>query len=164
MKLGSGFAPLPSMLSSGVRVSLGTDGAASNNRLDMWGEMRLCSLIHKGRSNDPTVVTARDVLRMATIEGARAAGFDDVGLIREGWQADLVTVDLDGPHFQGWDLENIAGFLVYAGSSRDITGTMVAGKWLYRSDRPDYERQEETMMQTARCRKELARAAGIVSR
>ncbi|HPD97177.1 MAG TPA: amidohydrolase [Synergistales bacterium] len=163
MKLGSGFAPLPSMLSSGVCVSLGTDGAASNNRLDMWGEMRLCTLIHKGQSKDPTVVTAKEVLRMATLEGARAAGFDDVGLIREGWQADLVVVDLDSPQFQGWDMENIAGFLVYAGSSRDIIGTMVAGKWLYRRDRPDHEGQEETMKQMARCRIELARAAGIVA-
>ncbi|HDQ92950.1 MAG TPA: amidohydrolase, partial [Synergistetes bacterium] len=131
--------------------------------LDMWGEMRLCSLIHKGRRNDPTVVTAWDAIRMATIAGASAAGFDDVGLIREGWQADLVTVDLDAPHFQGWDMENIAGFLVYAGSSMDITGTMVSGKWLYRRDRPDQEKQKETMSQTARCRKELARAAGILS-
>ncbi|MDO9508215.1 MAG: amidohydrolase [Thermovirgaceae bacterium] len=155
MKLGSGFAPVPAFLAGGADVSLGTDGAASNNRLDMWGEMRLCALIHKGITMDPTAVTARSVFKMATVAGARAAGFDDVGLIREGWQADLILVDLDKPQYEGWTTENLFGFIVYAGSSRDISGTIAAGRWLYRGGRFMDGEYEEVKRQISRCRKEL---------
>lgn len=155
MKLGSGFAPVRDFLDGGTRVSLGTDGAASNNRLDMWGEMRLAALIHKGVTGDPTVVTAKSVLEMATLNGAVSAGFDDVGLIREGWQADLVLVDLDKPRYEGWSPENLAGFLVYAGSSRDVTGTMVAGNWVYREQSPKDEEYDQVRREVSRCRREL---------
>lgn len=133
LKLGSGIAPVPEMLRAGVHVALGTDGAASNNRLDVWGEMRMTALLHKGCRRDCTVISARDVLRMATLEGARAFGFSDVGLIREGWQADLVLVDLDAPHYVGWNEGNLVQYLVYAGSAMDVMGTMVAGKWVYQN-------------------------------
>jgi 5-methylthioadenosine/S-adenosylhomocysteine deaminase len=70
---------------------------------------------------------------MATLEGARAFGFANKGLIREGWMADLILIDLDQPHYVGVDEKNLTNFIVYAGSSADVRGTMVDGKWLYRN-------------------------------
>ncbi len=155
MKLGSGHAPLNEFIRGGIPVSLGTDGAASNNRLDLWGEMRLCSLIHKGFMKDPTVVGAREVFRMATVEGARSCGFESTGLIREGWQADLVVVDLEQPHYIGWSPENLPGFLVYAGSGSDVIGTMAAGRWLYRDGRFPGQDLHGIMKEISRCRQDL---------
>ncbi|MDR1048319.1 MAG: amidohydrolase [Synergistaceae bacterium] len=132
LKLGSGVMPLDCWLDKNVGLALGTDGASSNNRLDMWGEMRSAALLHKGVTRSPTNAPALDILRMATFEGARAFGFANKGLIREGWAADLVLVDLDQPHYVGADEENLTNFVVYAGSSADIRGTMVNGRWLYR--------------------------------
>jgi len=159
MKLGSGHAPAQAFLDGGVPLSLGTDGAASNNRLDLWEEMRLCALLHKGALKDPTVMASRDVFRMATLSGAASAGFSDVGLLREGWQADLVMIDLDRPHYVGWDRENIVDFLVYAGSSSDILGTMCAGKWLYRDGEFPGQDHDAVMGEVRRCREDLLRRA-----
>jgi len=131
MKLGSGFTPVPELLANGVSVALGTDGAASNNRLDMWDEMRFAALIHKGNKTDPTSVTAVEVLKMATINGAKAMGFEKTGLIKEGYNADMILIDLDQPQYVGWDETNLPGYIVYSGSSQDIKGTVVAGKILY---------------------------------
>ncbi len=149
LKLGSGIMPLPEWLERGFPVALGTDGASSNNQLDMWGEMRTAVLLHKGANMNPVCVTALDVLRMATYEGARAYGFSQKGMIREGWFADLVLVNLDKPHYIGVNEENLAAYLVYAGSSADVAGTMVNGKWLYRNgEYPTLDREE--IMQKAR--------------
>lgn len=133
LKLGSGVMNLPGLMAKGASLALGTDGAASNNRLDIWGEMRSAALLHKGVTKDPTAVPARAALEMATLGGARAAGFSNKGLLREGWAADLVTVDLDRPNYVGIDGQNAVQFIVYAGSSDDVTGTMSAGRWLYRN-------------------------------
>lgn len=133
LKLGSGVMPLTEWLDKGTNVALGTDGASSNNRLDMWEEMRTTALLHKGVNRDPVCVSALDVLRMATYEGARAFGFAQKGMIREGWYADLVLVNLDKPHYIGVNEENLAMYLVYAGSSADVAGTMINGKWIYRN-------------------------------
>lgn len=143
LKLGSGVMPLQAWLGRDVGLALGTDGASSNNRLDLWEEMRTAALLHKGVDRSPTHVPALDVLRMATYEGARAFGFARKGMIREGWVADLVLVDLDRPHYIGADEENLAMFIVYAGSSADVAGTMVNGKWLYRNgDYPTLDSRE----------------------
>ena len=115
-----------------LKKLLGTDGAASNNRLDIWGEMRCAALLHKGIRRDPMALSACDALRMATFEGASALGFKKKGLLKEGWVADLVLVDLDQPHYIGIGTENAAPFLVYAGSSADVYATMVNGAWVYR--------------------------------
>ncbi|MDR1516410.1 MAG: amidohydrolase [Synergistaceae bacterium] len=135
LKLGSGYAPVREMLGLGVNVALGTDGAASNNRLDMWDEMRTAALMHKGYHRDPTLVSARDVLRMATVAGASGMGFSDAGLIKTGWQADLALVDISGPRYVGCDAANLPEFLVYSGTSRDVRATVVAGKLLYKDGR-----------------------------
>lgn len=130
LKLASGIAPVSSLLKSGVNVGLGTDGAASNNRLDLFAEMRLAALLAKGISEDPAVLPAHQVLEMATINGARALGLDDkIGTIEVGKQADLVAVKLS-------DL-NIApcydpiSHLVYACGREHVTHTWVAGELRY---------------------------------
>ena len=143
LKLGSGIMPLVYWLDRGIPVALGTDGASSNNRLDMWEEMRTTALLHKGVNKDPVCVSALDVLRMATYEGAKAYGFSQKGMIQEGWVADLVLVNLDKPHYIGVDEENLAAYIVYAGSSADVEGTMINGKWLYKNGEfPTLDKQE----------------------
>jgi 5-methylthioadenosine/S-adenosylhomocysteine deaminase len=155
MKLGSGAMPLDRWLDKNVGLALGTDGASSNNRLDMWGEMRSAALLHKVTTHNPTSAPAIDVLRMATFEGARAFGFANKGLIRDGWMADLILVDLDQPHYVGADEENLMGYIVYAGSSADVRGTMVNGKWLYKDG--DYLTldKEEIVRKAREARKEI---------
>ena len=149
LKLGSGVMPLAKWLDKDFPVALGTDGASSNNRLDMWEEMRTAALLHKGVNRDPVCVPAVDVLRMATYEGARAYGFSQKGMIREGWCADLVLVNLDKPHYIGVNNENLAAYIVYAGSSADVIGTMINGKWLYKNGEfPTLDREE--ILQKAR--------------
>ena len=157
MKLGSGVMPLDAWLDKNVGLALGTDGASSNNRLDMWGEMRSAALLHKGTTCNPSSVPALDVLRMATFEGARAFGFANKGLIQEGWVADLVLVDLDQPHYVGVNEENLVGYIVYAGSSADVKGTMVNGKWLYRDGAYPGLDKEEIVRRAREARTELTR-------
>jgi len=157
LKLGSGIAPVHAMQSVGVNLSLGTDGAASNNRLDVWEEMRTAALLHKGYLGDPTVVRASDVLKMATLGGARSLGFAKTGCIREGWRANLAVVDLDRPHYCGFNEENLAAFMVYAGSSADVEATMIAGRWIY--SKGDHPGQDVGLIrrEALRCRNELTR-------
>ena len=143
LKLASGIMPLEKWLDKGASIALGTDGASSNNRLDIWEEMRTAALIHKGVTKDPLCVSAVEALRMATYEGAKAFGFSQKGMINEGWVADLVLINLDKPHYIGVNEENLAQYLVYAGSSADIAGTMINGKWLYRNgDYPTLDKEE----------------------
>ncbi|MCF7936494.1 MAG: amidohydrolase [Synergistales bacterium] len=155
LKLGSGIAPLTAMLDAGLPVALGTDGAASNNQLDVWAEMRTAALLHKGVRQDPTAVPAKAALRMATLEGNRALGFTDVGLIHQGWEADLQLVDLDQCHYNGWTPENLATYVVYAGDSSDVTHTIVQGRKVYeRGVFPELNLME-IRSESARARKEL---------
>ena len=155
LKLGSGVMLLSEWLERDVGVALGTDGASSNNRLDMWEEMRTAALLHKGVNRDPVCVSALDVLRMATYEGARAFGFSQKGMIREGWFADLVLVNLDKPHYIGVNDENLAMYLVYAGSSADVAGTMINGKWIYRNGEYPTLDAEEIVMKSREAREAI---------
>ena len=131
LKLGSGVAHVTDMLERGVKVALGTDSATSNNRLDMWEELRFAALAQKGYFLNPTKLKAEEALKMATYTGAQALGFDKVGLVKEGFKADFMLVDLDALHYIGWNLENLPGYLVYSGSSKDIISTVVNGKTVY---------------------------------
>lgn len=150
LKLGSGVFPLDKWLKNGVSVSLGTDGASSNNRLDIWGEMRNAALFQKGVFKDPLLGKASDVLRMATYDGAKSLGFENKGMINEGWAADFVLVDLDVPEYVGAEEDNLACFIVYAGSSENVEGTMVDGKWIYKDGKfPTVNR--EAILKDARC-------------
>ena len=98
MKLVSGVAPVPQLLKKGALVGLGTDGASSNNNLDMLEEMRTCALLHKVFSGEPTVLPANQVLRMATKDGAKVLGLEYVGSLEAGQKADLLIFDLQKPH------------------------------------------------------------------
>lgn len=129
MKAGAGIAPVAKMLAAGVNVGLGTDGAASNNDLDLWQELRLAALIHKGVSNDPTLVSAVETLDMATRMGGRAVGLGDVvGVLEAGRRADLIQVSLASPKFD--PLYNIVSHLVYVASSADVVTSIVDGNIL----------------------------------
>ena len=129
LKLGSGIAPIPDLLSRGIIVGLGTDGAASNNNLDMMEEMRLAALLHKGSCMDPTVITAREALAMATRESAKAVYLENVGVVAEGMKADLIMLDLAKPHMT--PQHDLVAHLVYAAQPSDITLVMINGKILF---------------------------------
>lgn len=131
MKLAEGgVAPLPEMFDSHVTVGLGTDGAASNNSLDMFDTMKICALVHKAHRWDPTILPAQKVLDLATIEGARALGVSEsLGSIEEGKLADLVLVDLRSPNLapiHGRD--TIISDMVYSAKGSDVDTTIVEGK------------------------------------
>ena len=134
MKLASGVAPIPDMLKAGLRVGLGTDGAASNNDLDMWEEMDTAAKLHKVVTGDPTVVSARQALEMGTIGGARAIHMEDkIGSLEVGKYADLITLDLDAPHLV--PIYDIYSHLVYAAKASDVVDTVVNGRVLMRDRR-----------------------------
>ena len=129
MKLGSGFAPIQRMLDKGINVCIGTDGAASNNNLNMLEELHLAAVIHNGFTGDPTVVSPAALLKMATRNGARLQGRDDTGELAVGKKADLIAVDFDRPHLiPAFDYP---AMLVYAAQASDVCMTMVDGKILY---------------------------------
>jgi 5-methylthioadenosine/S-adenosylhomocysteine deaminase len=127
LKLGSGIAPVPEMLRSGINVGLGTDGAASNNRLDLMNELRTAALLAKGGSRDPTVVPAHAALHMATLAGARALGLDDqIGTLAAGKRADIVAVRLSD--LAVTPLYDPVSHLVYAAGREHVTHVWVDGK------------------------------------
>ncbi len=129
LKLASGVMPLTTMLAKGIRVALGTDGTASNNNLNLWEEVKLTGILHKGVSGDPTLVRPDEVLRMASWNGVQAMGFTDVGRIASGFRADLVLLDATSPHWTPC-LDPSAN-LVYAAHAGDVRVTMVDGRILY---------------------------------
>lgn len=131
MKLASGVAPVPAMLDAGVRLALGSDGAASNNRLNMFTEMGRAALLHKA-AGDPETMPARTVLDMATRGGAAALGSDG-GVLAVGRPADCIALDLSAPNMQ--PLFNAASHAVYAATGMEVALTMVAGEVLYRDGR-----------------------------
>ncbi len=129
LKLASGVMPLAEMLLRGVSVSLGTDGAASNNNLDVFKELKLAAILHKGVTQRAEATNAHTLCRMATLEGARAQGRSDCGRIEVGQKADLILIDLDSLH-------NIPSYgaettVAYSADSSDVKMTMVDGKILY---------------------------------
>ncbi len=129
LKLASGIAPVARMLEEGVRGCLGTDGAASNNTLDILAEASLAARLHKAASGDPTVLSAPEVLKMATLWGAQSLGLADrVGTIQVGKEADLLLLGLSAPHLT--PLYNIHSHLVYAARASDVRAVLVRGKVL----------------------------------
>jgi 5-methylthioadenosine/S-adenosylhomocysteine deaminase len=131
LKLAAGCAPIPELLARGVTVGLGTDGAGSNNNLDLIGEMSLAARLHKVWQGDPTVLSAPEVVALATREGAKVLGLgDQVGTLTPGKQADLIVVDTNQPHLT--PLYDPYSHLVYAARSADVRHLMVAGRWLLR--------------------------------
>lgn len=129
MKLGSGFAPIQRMLDLGLNVTLGTDGAASNNNLNMMEELHLAAVLHNGYHRDPTMLKPAELLAMATRNGAKLQGREDTGELAVGKKADIIALDLTKPHLVP-NLDPLA-LTVYSAQGSDVVLTMVDGKILY---------------------------------
>ena len=129
LKLGSGVADVPAMVTEGLTVALGTDGAASNNNLNMLEEMHLAALLPKGVQRDPTLLPLGEVLKMATVHGARLQGRADTGVLAVGKKADIIAVDMDRPHLTPC-IDPLSN-LLYAAQAADVCMTMVDGRILY---------------------------------
>lgn len=128
-KLASGIAPICDLVKAGIDVCIGTDGAGSNNCLDMFKEMHLLYSLAKLKENDATALNAFDILKMATVNGAKALGLNDALYIEEGAKADLMLIDLLKPNMQ--PINNLVSNIVYSGSKDNIKLTMINGKILY---------------------------------
>ena len=130
MKIAAGVAPVPAMISAGVAVGIGTDGAGSNNDLDLFEEIDTAAKLHKLDSGDPTVLPAQQALAMATIEGARALNMEEeIGSLEPGKRADLIVVATDGLHQRPQDpAANPYSFLVYSTKAADVRTVIVEGQ------------------------------------
>jgi 5-methylthioadenosine/S-adenosylhomocysteine deaminase len=144
LKLASGFAPVHSLLKKGVNVALGTDGAASNNRLDMFQEMRTAALLAKAVSDDPQAMPAHTALRAATLSGAKALGLEKItGSIEPGKAADLIAVDFSAPELS--PCYDVVSHLVYAAGRENVSHVWVGGRSLMHEreiENPALERLE----------------------
>jgi 5-methylthioadenosine/S-adenosylhomocysteine deaminase len=130
LKLASGIAPVPAMLEGGVLVGLGTDGAASNNTLDPLRDMQLATLLHKAVTKDATTIPAQAALEMLTVRGAEVLGLSSVGMLREGYDADLICIAVEGPHTA--PMYDPVSHLVFAARSSDVRHVVVRGRVLVR--------------------------------
>jgi 5-methylthioadenosine/S-adenosylhomocysteine deaminase len=136
MKLASGVSPVSKLIENDICVSIGTDGASSNNNLDLIEELKTASLLQKVSTLDPKVLNSDEAIEMATIKGAEALGLDDeIGSIEVGKKADIILIDLMQPNMQPEN--NIVKNIVYSGSKQNIKLTMVNGKVLYENNRFD---------------------------
>ena len=156
MKTAAGIAPVSKMLQAGINVGLGTDGAASNNDLDMWEEIRLAALLQKVNLMDPEVMPARAVLTMATLGGARAIGMSDsIGSLAVGKRADIIQVSFDDVHFV--PAYDVISHLVYVADEQDVTSVVVDGKLLMMD-------KEVLTIDTARVKKEATELAARIQK
>lgn len=131
LKLASGFSPVSKLQDRGVNVALGTDGAASNNELDMFSELRLAALLGKAVAGDASAVPAWDALEMATIRGARALGLEqEIGSIEAGKCADIIAIDLSGLNLQ--PIYHPASHLAYCQVGNQVSHSWVNGKAMLR--------------------------------
>ena len=127
MKLAAGIAPVTGMRAAGVTVSLGTDGCASNNNLDLFGEMGTAAKLHKVATGDPTALDAASVLKMATIDGARSIGLADrIGSLEIGKQADIIVIDTQAPHLT--PMYHPESHIVYSAGGADVRHVLVGGR------------------------------------
>lgn len=156
LKLASGIAPVPAYLKAGIPVALGTDGAASNNNLDMFEEIRLAALIHKVNTLDPTVVSAYEALTLATRGGATAVGLEtEIGQIKEGMRADIALIGMERPHFT--PLHDVVTHIVYSASAADVTDTIVGGAVLMRNGELTSVDEEKVMREASAAADDLMR-------
>lgn len=160
MKLASGVAPIPAMLTLDMDVGLGTDGAASNNDLSMWEEMDTAAKLHKLYSNDPKVLSAEQAFELATIRGARALHMEkEIGSIEEGKRADLVVVDMDDlnqtPYY------NIYSSLVYATKADDVRTVIIEGRVVMRDRRLLTLNEEAIKLEAHQFRQRIIQSLGV---
>ena len=130
MKLASGICDVPALYAKGINVAIGTDSSASNNSLNFFEEMKLFALCGKIKSMDPAAMTPEQVLFSATRGGAIAQGREDTGLIKEGYKADLIVVDVTGPNMV--PVHDMLNNLIYSADGKDVCLTMADGNVLYR--------------------------------
>ena len=148
LKVGAGIARISDMLRTGVNVGLGTDGAATNNDLDLWGEMHTAALLQKGVRQDPTAMPAPETFRMATVGGAVALNLEDkIGSLEAGKRADVILVDFDQPHLT--PLYDVYSHLVYAVNEADVRTVLINGQIVMR-DRELLTLDEEAVKTRAR--------------
>ncbi|HEX7294811.1 MAG TPA: amidohydrolase family protein, partial [Pyrinomonadaceae bacterium] len=158
-KLGSGIAPVKDLLNQGISVSLGADGAACNNRLDMFSEMRLAALLQK-TLHGPDILNAETVLRMATVEGARALGEQDaLGTLETGKRADVTVVRLNESHVT--PRADLASTLVYATQATDVDTVIIDGRIVMRERKLSTIDEAETVAAANREKEQLLVRAGL---
>ncbi|MFO7951674.1 MAG: amidohydrolase [Bacillota bacterium] len=153
LKLGNGIAPLKKLLDQDALVGLGTDGAASNNNLDMFEEVMLASLLQKGINEEPTFITANEAFSLATRRAAKALQMDELGILKEGSKADVVLLDFKRPHLQPHN--NPVSNIVYSASANDVETVIVDGKILYDKGEFITLDQERIYYEANRCAKRL---------
>jgi len=153
MKLASGIAPVPQLMAEGINVGLGTDGAASNNNLDMLEEMRTAALLHKVNSEDPTAVPSYQALEMATKNGGKVLGLKDIGAIQQGFKADILLVDFEKPHL--YPRHDIIAHTVYAAQSSDIDTVIIDGKIVMRNGTVLTLNEKEILKNVQKCANRL---------
>lgn len=154
LKLGSGIAPITTMLNKGINVAIGTDGVASNNNADMFKEMYLVANLQKGILYKPENIKAIDAIKMATKNGAISLGYDNLGEIKEGYLADLILVSTKEPHWN--PINDYISSIVYAAKSSDVYLTMVNGNILYENGKYNIgEDINETISKVAQIAKEI---------
>jgi len=156
MKMGSGIAPVSSLIESGVNVAIGTDGVASNNNLDMLEEIRLAALAQKGLLADTTLIPAEKALQMGTLCGARALGLEnEIGTIAEGKKADLIIFNLDKPHLI--PQYNLISNLVYAASAQDVETVIIEGRIVMENEEIKTFDEEEVKNRVKKLQEKYAR-------
>ena len=159
LKLGSGIAPITEMRALGITVSLGADGAACNNHLDMFEEMRLAALLQSVRHR-PGSLPARDVLWMATRGGAQTVGLDaEIGSLESGKRADLIVVDRDNPRLANGP--DVYAMLVYAGRASDVRTTVVDGELLVDGFKPTWSDPADVAAEARTAARQVAQRAGL---
>lgn len=162
-KLASGICRLPELLGSGVNVGLGTDGAPCNNTNDLLQEMKLAAIIHKAKSYDPTIISAEQVLEMATINGAKALGLQDsIGSLEVGKKADFVAIDMRKCHLQPYFSPVSA--VVYSVTGKDVHLVVVDGKEVVKGGNLQTMNEEEVWMDAEKRSHEIAKRAGLTER
>ena len=155
MKLASGIAPVPKLLKAGVCVALGTDGASSNNNLDMLEEIRLAALLHKVDTLDPLAVPALEALRMGTEYGAKALGIEKLGRLEEGFKADITLFDTNSA---AWcPQHDLLSLLVYSANSSSVDSVMIDGKLVMEKGHLLTLDEERILYEANRCAMELTK-------
>lgn len=155
LKLASGIAPVAQMLEKGICVGIGTDGASSNNNLDMLEECRAAAMLHKATNFDPLAVPAQKAWEMATVDGAKTLGFDNLGLLEAGQLADIVLWDMHKPYW--YPRNNKLSLLVYAASANDADTVIVAGKKVVAGGKLLTFDEEKIYVQASACMEKLLR-------
>ena len=154
LKLASGFAPIDKMLKSGINVALGTDGSSSNNNLNMFEEIHLASIVNKAVNKDAISVPAIEALKMATINGAKALGWDnEIGSIEIGKKADIILIDMHKPHL--YPIHNIISALAYSVQGSDVDTVIVDGKILMENREMKTVDMEKIMYNTEKIAQDL---------